>query len=322
MDSELKENDNNICFSGNVACYPIRSNLSHPAGRIVGGEDANPGEYPWMAALLRRSSSPRERPFCGGSLISPIHVLTAAHCVVELHSPIIFVVRIGEHDFEREFETKHEDFSIRRVHVHPDYKKTENAIYDDVAVLELESSCMKEPRTVCLPDDPGDFRRDTAIVLGWGRSLPKGDHEPILQEVLVSIYPNEECQFFYEGITSTHLCAGDHVDGGKDSCKWDSGGPLQVRLEGKWVQVGIVSYGEGCARPQKPGVYVNVSSHLSWIASVIHNYTLNVTIATGQHDPMRTRSFPPGSGCPSSTETSTSLPALAVDGSIVQYFPN
>ncbi|CAG0901262.1 unnamed protein product, partial [Darwinula stevensoni] len=267
--------------------------------RIVGGKNTRPGEYPWMAALLRRSSI--KGPFCGGSLISPIHVLTAAHCVQRiLQEPHLFRVRIGEHDFESDFETEHKDFTIRRVDVHPDYEESESVIYNDLAVLELNDPCMDEPRTVCLPDKPGDYQNHKAIVVGWGTSIFGGQYEPILQAVPVHIFPHEECQSLYDGIKNTHLCAGDHVDGGKDACRvrqrsqgsrsvvdrwvrndpflplqWDSGGPLHVCQNGKSVQVGVVSYGLDCGRPHEPGVYMNVSSHLAWIARVLRPLALN-----------------------------------------------
>ncbi|CAG0878941.1 unnamed protein product [Darwinula stevensoni] len=251
-------------------CSHVRSK------RMVGGEDAEPGKYPWMAAILRKSST--NGPFCGGSLISPIHVLTAAHCVTKIRQAPkdSYRVRIGEHDFERESESDHQDFSIQRVHVHPDYSNTIKAYYNDLAILELDSSCMRKPRTVCLPNEPGDFRNHDATVIGWGASYLGGPHQPILQQVLVNIYPQEECESLYEGITNTHLCAGDHVNGGKDACKWDSGGPLHVLQGRKWVQVGIVSYGINCSGPPtQPGVYMNVSSHLPWIAGVLKEYRLN-----------------------------------------------
>ncbi|CAG0878824.1 unnamed protein product [Darwinula stevensoni] len=141
----------------------MRGNFSS-SGRIVGGEDAKPGTYPWMAALLDKRF-PR-RPFCGGSLITPVHVLTAAHCVDEiLKNPKPFKVRIGEYDFDTDFETEHKDIPIGKVHVHPDYKETDFAIHNDLAIIELDGSGMDGTWTACLPDVREDFRNREAIVI-------------------------------------------------------------------------------------------------------------------------------------------------------------
>ncbi|CAG0899645.1 unnamed protein product, partial [Darwinula stevensoni] len=252
-------------------CCGITGSIDYP-GRIVGGDDTAPWEYPWMAALLQTPSS--RRPFCGGSLISPVHVLTAAHCAkLILPDPTSFRVRIGEHNFDRELETEYRNFRIERVHVHPKYTVTDFALYNDLAILELNSSCMSNPRTVCLPHEPNDFRNHEAVVIGkgfhclsrafissslqvaehssrskqkcpgWGALMEEGKPTHTLQEVNVDVYPQEKCKESYHGITDTHLCAGIQENGGKDSCQGDSGGPLHVNMKGKWVQVGIVSYG-------------------------------------------------------------------------------
>ncbi|CAG0897243.1 unnamed protein product [Darwinula stevensoni] len=255
-------------------CCPITGNLAS-SGRIAGGKDTKQGAYPWMAALLQKAFT--RRPFCGGSLITPVHVLTAAHCVDGIRlDPNSFQVRIGEHNFDSQSEKEHRDFPIRQVHVHPDYVETEFVIYNDLAILELDSSCMDEPRTVCLPDEPADFRNREAVVIGWGVPHLGGEQQPpILQQVNVEVFPHEECYFMYGGITYDHICAGDPWSGGRDSCQGDSGGPLHVLQRGKWVQVGIVSYGVDCGKSRHPGVYMNVSTYLPWIASRLHPYRLN-----------------------------------------------
>ncbi|CAG0889650.1 unnamed protein product [Darwinula stevensoni] len=255
-------------------CCPIRGSFLHP-GRIIGGGDTKPGDYPWMGALLHMSST--WRPFCGGSLITPRHVLTAGHCVVQRvqYVPSSFLVRIGEQNFDDRSETKHQDFRIKEVHIHPYYKDMNWTILNDLAIIELDGPSETKPVTLCLSNESGNLKGCSANVIGWGVTRPETEIQPpALRQVFVDVYSQEDCRRSYEGINDTHLCAG-HKDGGKDSCQGDSGGPLLVGQEGEWVQVGIVSYGNGCARPGYPGVYANVSSHLSWIATHIHPYTLN-----------------------------------------------
>ncbi|CAG0897245.1 unnamed protein product [Darwinula stevensoni] len=261
-------------------CCPTRGSLSS-SGRIVGGEDTEPGEYAWMAALIKKSSTPpssTQSPFCGGSLISPGHVLTAATCVREdRQDPSSFLVRIGEHDFANTSETEHRDFNVARIHIHPNFTERSWGLYNDLAILELDNPSEDEPATVCLPKKAGEFKGCGAVVTGWGVTQEGEMTQPlILQQVRVDVYSQEKCRESYQGITNTHLCAGDE-NGEKDSCQGDTGGPLLVGLEGKWVQVGIVSYGIGCAWPGYPGVYANVSSHLPWIAGQLGPYTLNGT---------------------------------------------
>ncbi|CAG0889651.1 unnamed protein product [Darwinula stevensoni] len=243
-------------------CCPIRENIDQP-GRIIGGEDTKPGDYPWMAALLNVSNT--RRPFCGGSLISPRHVLTAGHCVhqkgVQLKTSS-FLIRIGEHNFESISETEHQDFSIKQIHIHPNYEELNRDIHNDLAIIELYGPYEAKPKAVYLPNEPGNFEGSSAYVIGWGLTQTTTEIQPpVLQQVLVHVYSQEVCRKNYPCITNTHLCAG-HEKGRKDSCQGDSGGPLfVVGQEGKWVQVGIVSYGYGCAEPEFPGVYANVSSH-------------------------------------------------------------
>ncbi|CAG0908485.1 unnamed protein product, partial [Darwinula stevensoni] len=145
-------------------CCPTRGSLSS-SGRIVGGEDTEPGEYPWMAALIRKSST--LRPFCGGSLISPGHVLTAATCVREdRQNPSSFLVRIGEHNFANMSETEHRDFNVARIHIHPNFTERSWGFYNDLAILELDNPSEDDPATVCLPKKPGEFKGCGAVVTG------------------------------------------------------------------------------------------------------------------------------------------------------------
>ncbi|GBL77171.1 Serine proteinase stubble [Araneus ventricosus] len=160
------------------------------------------------------------------------------------------------------------------VHRHYNAQTFEN----DLALLEMEAPVEFLPYVVpiCLPHRNEDFTGKMAFVTGWGKLTAGGDVPNILQEVQVPIVSNGECQrMFYQAghhkaIRSNFVCAG-YTSGGQDSCEGDSGGPLMVQREDtRWVLVGTVSHGIGCADPNLPGVYMRMSSYRPWIDSIIY----------------------------------------------------
>ncbi|KAM9715737.1 polyserase-2 [Menidia menidia] len=233
--------------------------------RIVGGEDAAPGHWPWQASLQIFGSH-----FCGGSLINEQWVLTAAHC---LHGMLPFGVRVSLGRQTLRGENPNEiSRTVSRVIIHPGY----GSAYDhDIALLRLSSPVefTAYVRPVCLAASGSVFSSGTASwVTGWG-SVREGVPLPspqTLQEVEVPIIGNRQCSCLnsHDRITDNMICAG-LLKGGKDSCQGDSGGPLVSKQGSIWVQSGIVSFGFGCARPSLPGVYSRVSRYQSWIDSHI-----------------------------------------------------
>ncbi|XP_070000475.1 transmembrane protease serine 9-like isoform X2 [Penaeus vannamei] len=204
--------------------------------RIVGGQETGVNEYPWHVGVARRGQT---HPFCGASVISPRHVLTAAHCTEPIHQ-------------------------------HSAYNS--NTLANDIAIIELSSRLqLEDPRVgpVCLPRPGLLYEGAAAFVTGWGR-VSEGGSQPVkLQEVEVPVISNKECEVSYPGaVTSTSLCAGV-AEGGMDSCQGDSGGPLVTAGVSGLEQVGVVSWGTGCARPGKPGVYTRVTEYLDWIAAIV-----------------------------------------------------
>merc|ERR1719516_866087 len=230
---------------------PNRSN------RIVGGVETETNEYPWQVALV---SSGGSRPFCGGTLISCSHVLTAAHCTAGSSASSISVL-VGEHRIDDNSFTR---VSLSKITDHPDYNS--NTLDNDYSILTL-SSPVEFSTTVapaCLPaDNSKDFAGEMATVSGWGRLSSGGNQPTVLNEVDVTVQSNSQCMTAYgNSITSNMICA---ADAGKDSCQGDSGGPLTTMENGKCAVIGVVSWGYGCAVDGFPGVYARVTEKMDWI---------------------------------------------------------
>ncbi|MCP4691040.1 MAG: serine protease, partial [Desulfobacterales bacterium] len=248
------------------------------AARIVGGVEAQPDAWPWMAALLPGgASNPYWSFYCGASLISPKWALTAAHCVSEANgsfNPDQNVdVLIGVHDLTKK---QGERIHVSRIIRNPDY---DHFLTDgDLALLELETPSTKTPVRIM-----GQSLADPLVVsgpattIGWGatRTDGSGGTETLLQ-VTVPIVTNAECQRaenangYGATITDNMVCAGP-IEGGEDACFGDSGGPLVISDDQGWIQVGIVSFGppDGCALPGAYGIYTRLSRYAGWITENI-----------------------------------------------------
>ncbi|KAK7074986.1 CLIP domain-containing serine protease [Halocaridina rubra] len=233
-----------------------------PPTRIVGGKPADPQEWPWMAALMRNGAT----QYCGGTLITDRHVLTAAHCVDGFDQNSI-QVRLGEYTFDRSDDAPHKDFRVAAIRMHQSYDR--NTYVNDIAIIALGQSTNfnADIWPVCLPDGDDSYEGRTATVTGWGTIYYGGPVATTLQEVTVPIWSNSDCDNAYEqNIIDKQLCAGVK-DGGKDSCQGDSGGPLLLQQgnENRWAVVGVVSWGIRCAEANNPGVYTRISKYMDWI---------------------------------------------------------
>ncbi|KZC09041.1 Proclotting enzyme [Dufourea novaeangliae] len=240
--------------------------------RVVGGEEALPGRWPWMAAIFLHGSK-RTEFWCGGSLIGPRHILTAAHCTRDQRQrPFAakqFTVRLGDIDLERDDEpSAPETYAVKQIHAHPKFSRV--GFYNDIAVLELTRPVRKSPYVIpiCLPQSRyrnERFAGARPTVVGWGTTYYGGKESTVQRQAVLPVWRNEDCNSaYFQPITSNFLCAG-YSQGGKDACQGDSGGPLMLRADGRWIQIGIVSFGNKCGEPGYPGVYTRVTEYTDWI---------------------------------------------------------
>ncbi|KAH0592362.1 hypothetical protein MHUMG1_09863 [Metarhizium humberi] len=228
-----------------------------PTVKIVNGQPAAPGKYPYIVALLPREGAPN---FCGGTIINQNTVLTAAHCCQGM--PQNAVVRAGSYN-------RLSGGKVSRVvsqSIHPQF--TPEPLDNDVCILKIspdiqESQSIKYAK---LPQQGSDLEDGTPVmVAGWGNLQQGGQSPDDLREVALTTVGRAQCQNMIrqqvpqaQPITQNVVCAGAQA---KDACNGDSGGPL---VQGDTL-VGVVSYGYGCARQGVPGVYARVGNKVDFI---------------------------------------------------------
>nr|SVE75673.1 EOG090X03V0 [Daphnia hispanica] len=242
-------------------------------GRVVGGNDALPGEYCWQVALINSLN----QYLCGGALIGTQWVLTAAHCVTNIvRSGDAIYVRVGDHDLTSRYGSPGaQTLRVATTYIHHNHNS--QTLDNDIALLKLQGQAELKPGVciICLPSRgsiPETGRRCT--VTGYGYMGETGPIPLRVREADVPIVSEGECVRQINAVTekifimpASSFCAGGEA--GNDACQGDGGGPLVCEDEGYYELSGLVSWGFGCGRAQVPGVYVKVSSFISWINQII-----------------------------------------------------
>jgi secreted trypsin-like serine protease len=259
---------------------------------IVGGTPANPGEFPYQVALAFAGTPgiPIRGQFCGGSLIAPDTVLTAAHCVIDG-----IWVFIGDDGSVLDVEVDYlkpnnvdvlagtvdlgangaaERLDVRQIRLSPDFtvdiEASFNLFLPDVAILQLKTpSTTGTPVDLAVPGQEALYAAGTpSTVSGWGATGGAFDAPPtILQQAELPIVSDADCTIAYgtDFDASRNLCAGDLETGLPSPCFGDSGGPLVVDNAGEPLQVGIVLGGDGCGAPERPSVFSRVAPNADWV---------------------------------------------------------
>ena len=269
----------------------IGCGVSAPAHAVVGGAPASPGEYPYVAHVLI------DRAFqCTGSLVTPTHVITAAHCSslapggianVPIGQPgQLIEVSVGAYrtpsaSLTGGYDSDGEEHVAKSVTVNPGWLGL-GSVSHDVAIVELPTPSQKTPVKIASAEERSLWSPGTmATIAGFGVTESGGEQPEVLQEAEVPITPDdvaaEAYPYFIEGVdplfggfeSDTQVAAG-FPEGGVDTCQGDSGGPLLVPAGGDFRLVGDTSYGRGCAEPGYPGVYGRLADTTlrEWIRTV------------------------------------------------------
>jgi secreted trypsin-like serine protease len=216
--------------------------------RIVGGNQASVADYPYAVYLTDLDGN----QFCGAVIVSRTAVATAAHCALAMSRTKMHVVA-GRQDKR---STGGVDLSVSRTWVQPDFSDPGKG--NDIAVLTIRGSLPYQPVKVADSGDTADYAPGTkATVLGWGRIADGGDRSDYLRSAVVPLATDKSCTASYGNYDPKSMICAGYDQGGIDACQGDSGGPLVVGD----TLIGIVSWGDGCAKAGKPGVYTRVSTY-------------------------------------------------------------
>nr|XP_020486823.1 transmembrane protease serine 2-like [Labrus bergylta]XP_020486824.1 transmembrane protease serine 2-like [Labrus bergylta] len=251
-----------------LKCIECGESSAAPSSRIVGGTEAVNGAWPWQVSLQIDGQHA-----CGGSIISPEWILSAAHCFQDafsytgrwrVYSGDVSLIRMSLGDSK----------TVRKIITHEKFDTLTND--NDIALLKLSSplTFSNMVRPVCLPNINVVLSAERqAWITGWGALRSSGPSPDKMNQAQVTIYKRETCnipQVLDGQVSETMICAGK-LEGGVDSCQGDSGGPLVVKEGNVWWLAGDTSWGIGCAWRNKPGVYGNVTYFIDWVYTQMQN---------------------------------------------------
>lgn len=243
-----------------AALLAMLPGFTAPADAVVGPEPQEkvlgaPAENaPWVVALTDASGT----QFCGGTLVRPTKIVTAAHCALDPFSgmqrrPSAVRAVAGRPDLRTRQGSVG---SVTRIWVHPSFRGAARG--DDIAVLTLNTPASQPTLPMVESRDDSPYQSGTVgRVYGWGRTGEQDPPSPALRAVDVPVTTDAECGNAYSEYDSTRMFCAGLSEGGRDACAGDSGGPLVINGH----LAGVVSFGAGCGRPGYPGIYTRVSAY-------------------------------------------------------------
>ncbi|CAF3016792.1 unnamed protein product [Rotaria sp. Silwood2] len=288
---------------------PAFSNRLLNQGRIVGGETAQAHSWPWVVSFRLLGT-----PMCGGSLINNEWVLTAAHCSALMFSTVF----IGDHNI---VSPSGQIRNVDKVIQHPNYSADKRFI-NDIALVHLSSpvNLTITPNNrvgiTCLPPQSADLNYPEVgkhlAVIGWGSLTENGTIPRELQQVRVMALANNDLRCVNASYDKERQFCAMVDGGGKDSCQGDSGGPIHQWLGDHWEQVGIVSFGEGCAHQNHPGVYTRLSMYRDWIQATMNQIDTTISTSSTSQSPSQSTST---SQSPSQSTSTSQSPSQSTSTS-------
>ncbi|KAH8285257.1 hypothetical protein KR054_006807 [Drosophila jambulina] len=249
--------------------------------RIVNGENAGANEFPSMVAL-KDVTKPYEKSFCGGTIVAHRYIVTAAHCVYHVAQATNIVAIVGTNDLNSPSSSRYyQQYNIQGVKIHPQYSPDVN---NDIAILQTASNInwSRGVGPACLPPEGTiqTFSYDTVDVIGYGTIFFSGPVSNGLQKINLMVVDNRDCQSEYSDVNiyPTQMCTYDYSGNSRDSCQYDSGGPVILRKARQFL-LGIISFGKSCAETAYPmGINTRVSSYVRWIRDNIGNSNCVVSL--------------------------------------------